>query len=139
MNTPVDIITLVSVVFSINFIRFVLLTETLFIGINAKEKSQFTKKKLTNTFTALRKAEMGIKNKRAGRISNTEPPVWALYVHIIQDANAPLYMKQQHLYSGSYWSLCRLAFRNIAFCETGRFETLSAETVDFYNGAFRET
>lgn len=44
LNTPVDIITLVSVVFSINFIRFVLLTETLFIGINAKEKSQFTKK-----------------------------------------------------------------------------------------------
>lgn len=82
---------------------------------------------------------MGMKDKKAGRISNTEPPVWAPYVHIIQDANAPLYMKQQRLYSCSYWSLCRLAFRNIAFFQTGRFEMLSAETVDFYNGAFRET
>lgn len=44
LNTPVDIVTLVSVVFSINFIRFVLLAETLFIGINAKEKVSLQKK-----------------------------------------------------------------------------------------------
>lgn len=45
LNTPVDIVTLVSVVFSINFIRFVLLAETLFIGINAKEKVSLQQKK----------------------------------------------------------------------------------------------
>lgn len=44
LNTPVDIVILVSVVFSINFIRFVLLAETLFIGINAKEKVSLQKK-----------------------------------------------------------------------------------------------